>query len=76
VFTADVGRAFRVAERVRTGRMSINSSFSANPDAPIGGYKHSGMGREGGSFGMTEFVNTKFVSYNAGGSDAVGVPGD
>jgi acyl-CoA reductase-like NAD-dependent aldehyde dehydrogenase len=56
--------------------MSINSSFSANPDAPIGGYKHSGMGRENGSFGITEFVNTKFVSYNAGGSDAVGVPGD
>ena len=68
VFTADVERGFRVAERVRTGRMSINSSFSANPDAPIGGYKHSGMGRENGSFGVTEFTNSKFVSYNAGGS--------
>ena len=68
VFTADIERGFRVAERVRTGRMSINSSFSANPDAPIGGYKHSGMGRENGSFGITEFVNAKFVSYNAGGS--------
>jgi betaine-aldehyde dehydrogenase len=67
VFTADVERGFRVAERARTGRMSINSSFSANPDAPIGGYRHSGMGRENGSFGITEFVNAKFVSYNAGG---------
>jgi acyl-CoA reductase-like NAD-dependent aldehyde dehydrogenase len=76
VFTADVERGFRVAEGVRTGRMSLNSSFSANPDAPIGGYKHSGMGRENGSFGITEFTNAKFVSYNAGGSDAVGVPAD
>jgi acyl-CoA reductase-like NAD-dependent aldehyde dehydrogenase len=76
VFTADVERAFRVAGQVRTGRMSINSSFSANPDAPIGGYKHSGMGRENGSFGITEFTNAKFVSYSAGGSDAVSVPGD
>ncbi len=76
VFSADVERGFRVAEGVRTGRMSINSSFSANPDAPIGGYKHSGMGRENGSFGITEYTNSKFVSYNAGGSDAVGVPDD
>jgi acyl-CoA reductase-like NAD-dependent aldehyde dehydrogenase len=76
VFTADIERGFRVAGRVRTGRMSINSSFSANPDAPIGGYKHSGMGRENGSFGIEEFTNAKFVSYNAGGSDAVGVPVD
>jgi betaine-aldehyde dehydrogenase len=76
VFTADIERGFRVAGRVRTGRMSINSSFSANPDAPIGGYKHSGMGRENGSFGVREFTNAKFVSYNAGGSDAVGVPAD
>jgi betaine-aldehyde dehydrogenase len=76
VFTADIERGFRVAGRVRTGRMSVNSSFSANPDAPIGGYKHSGMGRENGSFGITEFTNAKFVSYNAGGSDAVAVPAD
>jgi acyl-CoA reductase-like NAD-dependent aldehyde dehydrogenase len=68
VFSADVERAFRVAERVGTGRMNINSSTNANPDAPFGGYKHSGMGREGGSFGITEFINTKFVSWTAGGS--------
>jgi acyl-CoA reductase-like NAD-dependent aldehyde dehydrogenase len=68
VFTADAERALRVAERVRTGRININNSFIANPDAPIGGYKHSGMGREGGSFGITEFTNAKFVSYNVGGS--------
>jgi betaine-aldehyde dehydrogenase len=68
VFTADAERAYRVAGRVRTGRMNINNSFIANPDAPIGGYKHSGMGREGGPFGITEFTNAKGVTYNAGGS--------
>jgi hypothetical protein len=35
-------------------------------------YKHSGMGRENGSFGITEYTNAKFVSYSAGGSEAVG----
>jgi acyl-CoA reductase-like NAD-dependent aldehyde dehydrogenase len=68
VFTADAERAYRVAGRVRTGRMNINNSFIAHPDAPIGGYKHSGMGREGGLFGITEFTNAKGVTYNAGGS--------
>lgn len=68
VFTADAERAFRVAQGVRTGRMNINNSFIANPDAPIGGYKHSGMGREGGLFGITEFTNAKGVTYNAAGS--------
>ena len=68
VFTADVERAFRVAERVRTGRMNINSSFAYNPDVPIGGYKHSGMGREGGLVGITEFTNIKGVPYSTGGA--------
>ena len=68
VFTADAERGYRVAERVRTGKMNINNSFIVNPDAPIGGYKHSGMGREGGTFGITEFTNAKSVTYNAGGS--------
>jgi acyl-CoA reductase-like NAD-dependent aldehyde dehydrogenase len=63
VFTADVERAFRVAERVRTGRMNINSSFAYNPDVPIGGYKHSGMGREGGLLGLAEFTNIKAVPH-------------
>jgi acyl-CoA reductase-like NAD-dependent aldehyde dehydrogenase len=68
VFTADVDRALRVAARVRTGRMNINSSFAYNPDVPIGGYKHSGMGREGGLFGIAEFINIKGVPHNRGGS--------
>ncbi len=63
VFTADIERAFRVAERVRTGRMNINSSFAYNPDVPIGGYKHSGMGREGGLLGLAEFTNVKGVPF-------------
>ncbi|MGH2938814.1 MAG: aldehyde dehydrogenase family protein [Solirubrobacterales bacterium] len=66
VFSADIERAFRVAQRVRTGRMNINSQTVGHPDAPFGGYKHSGMGRENGLVGISEFVNSKFVSWTAG----------
>jgi len=68
VALTDVEPTYRVPQRVCTGRMNINNSFIANPDAPIGGYKHSGMGREDGLFGITEFTNAKGVTGNAGGS--------
>jgi acyl-CoA reductase-like NAD-dependent aldehyde dehydrogenase len=66
VWSNDVARAFRVAERVRTGRMNVNSSVGYNPDAPFGGYKHSGIGREGGHFGISEYINNKIIGWNAG----------
>jgi acyl-CoA reductase-like NAD-dependent aldehyde dehydrogenase len=66
VFTADMGRAYRVAQQIRSGTVNINCSLGGNPDAPFGGYKHSGMGREGGLYGISEFLETKHIAWKAG----------
>jgi acyl-CoA reductase-like NAD-dependent aldehyde dehydrogenase len=58
VWSADVARAKRVALRLRTGQVDINGG-RFNPYAPFGGYKQSGHGRELGSFGFEEFLETK-----------------
>ncbi len=58
VWSADVERARRVARRLRTGQVDINGG-AFNPLAPFGGYKQSGIGREGGRHGLEEFLETK-----------------
>lgn len=60
VSSGDIGRARRVAGRIRAGQILLNG---AHPDfaAPFGGYKHSGNGREWGRFGFEEFLEVKAV---------------
>jgi acyl-CoA reductase-like NAD-dependent aldehyde dehydrogenase len=58
VWSADVGRAERVARRLRTGQVDINGA-GYNPMAPFGGFKESGRGREYGKFGFEEFLEIK-----------------
>jgi succinate-semialdehyde dehydrogenase/glutarate-semialdehyde dehydrogenase len=61
VFTNDLRRALRVAERLETGMVGLNQGVVSNPAAPFGGVKESGLGREGGSVGIDEFLETKYV---------------
>jgi acyl-CoA reductase-like NAD-dependent aldehyde dehydrogenase len=58
VWSKDPERARRVARRLRTGQVDINGG-AFNPFAPFGGYKQSGIGREGGRHGLEEFLETK-----------------
>ena len=58
VWSADRARAERVARQMRTGQVYINGG-AFNTDAPFGGYKHSGVGREAGVFGLEEFLEVK-----------------
>jgi acyl-CoA reductase-like NAD-dependent aldehyde dehydrogenase len=58
VWSTDPERAKAVARRMRTGQVEINGG-SFNPNAPFGGYKQSGHGRELGKFGIDEFVELK-----------------
>ncbi len=58
VWAADKDRATAVARRLRTGQVEVNGG-SFNPMAPFGGYKQSGHGRELGTFGLEEFLETK-----------------
>ncbi|MGM0931543.1 MAG: NAD-dependent succinate-semialdehyde dehydrogenase [Actinomycetota bacterium] len=61
VFSADVEKAKRVADRLDTGMVWINSPTGTQPDLPFGGVKRSGVGRELARFGMDEFVNKKLI---------------
>jgi succinate-semialdehyde dehydrogenase/glutarate-semialdehyde dehydrogenase len=61
VFTKDVARGKRVANRVDTGMMFINHPTWTTADLPFGGIKNSGYGRELSSLGIQEFVNKKLV---------------
>ncbi|GEL16725.1 NAD-dependent succinate-semialdehyde dehydrogenase [Pseudonocardia asaccharolytica DSM 44247 = NBRC 16224] len=66
VFTDDLNRALRVCEGLESGMVGLNTGLVSNPAAPFGGVKQSGLGREGGSVGIEEFLEIKYV--------AVGVP--
>ncbi|WP_375507810.1 aldehyde dehydrogenase family protein [uncultured Caballeronia sp.] len=62
VYTHDISRAMRVGRRLRTGTVGINSLYVAVPTAPFGGYKTSGLGREGGRDGLEGYLETKTIS--------------
>lgn len=63
VWSADEDRARHVAERLRTGTVNINGGNFFGPDAPFGGYKQSGIGREMGREGFEEYLETKLMAF-------------
>lgn len=66
VYTQDPSRAIRVARALRTGTVGINGLFVYPPPAPFGGYKTSGLGREGGREGIESYLETKTISIPLG----------
>ncbi|HEU5085571.1 MAG TPA: aldehyde dehydrogenase family protein [Acidimicrobiales bacterium] len=66
VLCEDEDRAVEVARRIRTGTISVNGGMWHAPDAPFGGYKQSGIGRENGVAGLEEFLQTKLLARPAG----------
>ncbi|MGH2677803.1 MAG: aldehyde dehydrogenase family protein, partial [Actinomycetota bacterium] len=70
VWSRDIPRAIRIAERLRTGTVWINDYHMINPRYPFGGYKQSGIGREHGILGFNEYRETKHIHVDlAGGRD-------
>ncbi|CAJ0726916.1 MULTISPECIES: aldehyde dehydrogenase family protein [Ralstonia] len=63
VWSGDESRAIRVARRIRTGQVNINGG-PFNMQAPFGGYKQSGNGRENGKYGLEEFLEYKALQLN------------
>ena len=61
VFSASEERALNVARRIRTGTLAVNGGFWLAPDTPFGGFRQSGLGREGGVEGFEEFLEIKTI---------------
>ena len=64
-YTKDLGRALRVSEALEFGLVGCNDPMPASPTGPFGGFKESGLGREGGHEGIEAFVESKLVSIVA-----------
>lgn len=60
-YSKDLGRIFRVAEALESGIVAVNSGIFSTEVAPFGGVKESGLGREGGSEGIEEYLETKYL---------------
>ncbi|MFJ2904886.1 aldehyde dehydrogenase family protein [Streptomyces sp. NPDC091279] len=67
LWTCDVGRALRVAQRVRAGNLSVNSHSAVRYWTPFGGFKQSGVGRELGPDALAAFTETKNVFISTEG---------
>lgn len=61
VFTQNIGRAWRVSEKLEYGTVGINTGVMSTEVAPAGGMKQSGIGREGSRYGIDDFVEIKYV---------------
>jgi succinate-semialdehyde dehydrogenase/glutarate-semialdehyde dehydrogenase len=67
LWTRDLGRAMRVGEALEYGIVGINDGVPSTPQAPFGGRKNSGVGREGGHWGIEEFLDVKHLSISLPG---------
>ncbi|MCC3356809.1 NAD-dependent succinate-semialdehyde dehydrogenase [Bacillus sp. REN16] len=63
-FTSDLGRAFRLSEELEYGMVGVNDSAPFAIHAPFGGIKESGLGQEGGKYGLEGYLITKYISFN------------
>ncbi len=64
VWSRDLGRALRLAERVDAGMVGVNRGLVSDPSAPFGGVKQSGLGREGAREGMAAYQETQYLSVD------------
>jgi succinate-semialdehyde dehydrogenase/glutarate-semialdehyde dehydrogenase len=61
VYGGDRGRAIRVGRELESGLVAINRGLISDPAAPFGGMKQSGLGREGGTHGIHEFLEVQYL---------------
>ncbi|MBT2657218.1 NAD-dependent succinate-semialdehyde dehydrogenase [Bacillus sp. ISL-18] len=62
VYTENLSRSFRITEQLEYGIIGLNDALPSVVQAPFGGYKESGLGREGGHYGIEEYLEVKYIS--------------
>jgi len=62
LYTRDITRAMRTAEALEYGIVGLNDGLPSTPQVPFGGVKQSGIGREGGHWGLAEYMDIKYIS--------------
>ncbi|MDH5540490.1 MAG: NAD-dependent succinate-semialdehyde dehydrogenase [Rhizobacter sp.] len=60
-YSRDIGRVMRVAERLDSGMVGVNTGLISTAEAPFGGVKQSGLGREGSKYGLDDFLEVKYI---------------
>ena len=60
-YSRDIGRAWRVSEALEAGLVGVNAGVISTVEAPFGGFKESGVGREGSKYGIDDYVEIKYV---------------
>jgi succinate-semialdehyde dehydrogenase/glutarate-semialdehyde dehydrogenase len=60
-YSRDVGRVMRVAEKLESGIVGVNTGLISTAEAPFGGVKQSGLGREGSKYGLDDFLEIKYI---------------
>ena len=60
-YSRDIGRIWKIAEALEFGMVGVNTGLISNEVAPFGGVKQSGLGREGSSWGIDEYLEMKYV---------------
>ena len=66
ICTTDLARAWRVSEALEFGMVGVNEGGISHSVAPFGGVKESGIGREGGSYGLDDYLEYKYVCMGLG----------
>jgi len=60
-YSRDIGRVMRVAERLEAGIVGVNTGLISTAEAPFGGVKQSGLGREGSKYGLDDYLEIKYI---------------
>lgn len=60
-YSQDIAQVFRVAKKLQVGMVGVNEGLISTAQAPFGGVKQSGIGREGSRYGVDEYVEIKYI---------------
>ena len=62
-FSRDISQVWRVAEQLEVGMVGVNDGILSGVTTPFGGVKESGLGQEGGKYGIDEYINYKYIQF-------------